>query len=106
MTAFDVFMNLKDNVKAQLVSKSYTQVRSAVIISDIVKDTIKYRISVLYADGSHPFENADLRAELAKALRDKDFKCSLIEIPFGRPVKQTKSENERKDKNKNSGTEK
>jgi len=91
MTAFEVFGAYKDNVKVQLESRTYTQVRSAVIIEDIVADVLKYRIKTIHADASHPFENADLRAEINKATfvaSEKDqFRCTLVEVPFGRPCR-------------------
>jgi hypothetical protein len=105
MTAWDVEMAHKDQVKVQLEMRIYTQVRSEFIIRDIVEDVLKYRIRIIHADGSHPFENADLRAALGKALTDKDFRCTLVEVPFGRPVEQ-KTADGKKDKSKNLGTEK
>lgn len=106
MTAWDLFMAHKDNIKAQLESRTWSNVRSSVIIEDIVADVLKYRVRTIHADASHPFENADLRAALNKATRDLDFRCSLIEVPFGRPVLAVKSDREKKDKTRNLGTEK
>jgi hypothetical protein len=108
-TAWDVEMAHKDGVLVQLEMGIYTQVRSGVIIRDIVADVLKYRIRTIHADGSHPFENADLRAEIAKAIRElpekEQFRCALVEVPFGRPVQHVKSDGS-KDKGKRLGTEK
>jgi hypothetical protein len=108
-TAWDVEMAHKDNVLVQLEMGIYTQVRSGVIIRDIVSDVLKYRIRTIHADGSHPFENADLRAEISKAIRElpekEQFRCTLVEIPFGRPVQHTKTDGT-KDRGKRLGTEK
>lgn len=82
MTAWDVEMLHKDRVKVQLESRTWTQVRSEKIIDQIVKDVIKYRISAIRADSSHPFENADLKARLSQELRDGDFRCSVVEVKF------------------------
>lgn len=109
MTAWDVEMAHKDNVLVQLEMGIYTQVRSATIIADIVSDVLKYRIRNIYADGSHPFENADLRAEIGKAIRElpekEQFRCAVTEVPFGRPVEH-KMPDGKKDKSKRLGTEK
>jgi hypothetical protein len=108
-TAWDVEMAHKDGVLVQLEMGIYTQVRSGVIIKDIVSDVLKYRIRTIHADGSHPFENADLRAEINKAIRElpekEQFRCTLVEVPFGRPVQHVKTDG-KKDKGKRTGTEK
>jgi hypothetical protein len=105
MTAWDVEMAHKDQIKVQVEMRIYTQVRSEFIIKDVVADVLKYRMRVIHADGSHPFENADLRAALARACADKDFRCTLVEIPFGRPV-EAKDTAGNREKNKEQGTEK
>jgi hypothetical protein len=86
MTSWTAFMAAKDLAKAQLESRTYTQVRSAVIIENIVADVLKYRITTIHSDGSHPFENADLQAAIGKALAGEDFRCTVVPVPFGRPV--------------------
>lgn len=105
MTAWDVEMAHKDNIKVQLEMRIYTQVRSGVIIEDIAADVVKYRIKTIHADGSHPFENADLRAALAKACAANNFRCTLVEIPFGRPMESVDTAGKR-EKTKGQGTEK
>lgn len=109
MTVFDVEMAHRDNVKVELECRIYTQVLSATIIEDIVQDVIRYRIRTIHADGSHPFDNAALRMELGKALANlpekERFRCSLVEVPFGRPV-EAKDTDGKKDKNRRQGTEK
>lgn len=109
MTVWDVEMAHKDNVKVELECRIYTQVRSGPIIEDIVRDVLRYRIRTIHADGSHPFENADLRAAINKTLRElpdhEQFRCSLVEVPFGRPV-ELKTTDGKKDRNRRQGTEK
>jgi hypothetical protein len=108
-TSWSALMAHRDQAKVQLENRLYTQVRSAVIIEDIVSDVIRYRMRIIHADGSHPFENTDLRAAINKALAalpDREqFRCTLVEIPFGRPVMQ-KATDGSKEKNKRLGTEK
>ena len=112
MTAWDLFMAHKDNIKVQLESRTWSQVRSHVIIEDIIADVLKYRIGTIHADASHPFENADLRAAIAKAIRElpveQQFRCSLVEVPFGRPVQIAEKDKTKQDReiNKKQGTEK
>jgi hypothetical protein len=88
-TSWVAMMAYKDNVKVQLENRLWTQVRSGVIISDIVQDVLKYRITTIHADASHQFENTDLRAEIKKAIsalpEAEQFRCAVIEVPFGRP---------------------
>jgi hypothetical protein len=116
MTAWTAFMDYRDLIKVQLVNRNWSQVRSHVIIADIVEDVLAYRITIIHADASHPFENADLRAAVKKAideLPEKDqFRCSVIEVPFGRPVmvavkdKAPDQGHQKKEISKNQGTEK
>jgi len=112
MTAWDLFMAHKDNVKVQLESRSWSQVRSGIIIADIVEDVLKYRVATIHADASHPFENADLRAAIKKAIDalpdHEKFRCSLIEVPFGRPVQIAEKDGKdaKREVNKKQGTEK
>jgi hypothetical protein len=109
MTVWDVEMAHRDNIKVELECRTYTQVRSGVIIEDIVRDVLRYRMRAIHADGSHPFENADLRAAINKALNalpeHEQFRCTLFEVPFGRPV-ELKTTDGKKDKNRRLGTEK
>ena len=117
-TSWVAMMAHKDNVKVQLENRLWTQVRSHIIIADIVSDVLAYRISVIHADASHPFENADLRAAVKKAIEElpqsQQFRCSVVEVPFGRPVQvAAKDKNvapsgttQRKEISKNLGTEK
>lgn len=109
MTAWNVLGLHKDQVKVRLESRSFTQVRSYIIIEDVVADILKYRIATVYPDASHPFENADLRAAVSKAIRElpesEQFRCTVTEVPFGRPV-QAKTTDGKKDPSKRLGTEK
>lgn len=109
MTAWNVFGLHRDQVKARLESRSYTQVRSHVIIEDVVADVLAYRIPQVFVDASHPFENADLRAAVGSALRElpekERFRCIVVEVPFGRPVEYVRPDGT-KDKGRRLGTEK
>src|SRR4051794_35443831 len=112
MTVWDVEMAAADNVLVELVARHYTQVRSSVIIEDVVADVLRYRIRTIHVDASHPFENADLRAAVAKALNAlpaaSQFRCAVVEVPFGRPIQiaeRDKTDRPR-DVNHKQGTEK
>lgn len=83
MTAWTPWMAWKDGVKVQLEERTWSQVRSKIIIKQIVKDVLKYKIRWIYADSSHPFENADLKRALAVALRKSEFSCTVVEVKFG-----------------------
>ncbi len=113
MTSWTPMMAYKDDVKVELRGRQWSQVRSHVIIEDIVEDVLAYRISVIHADASHPFENADLRAAIKKAIdalpEAQQFRCTLVEVPFGRPVQIAANDNKQDKKreiSKNLGTEK
>lgn len=113
MTAWTALGAHKDQVKAQLASRQWSQVRSSVIIEDIVSDVLEYRIGVIHADASHPFENADLRAAINRAISEvsahEQFRCIVVEVPFGRPVQvaeRDKNRTKKRDVKKNLGTEK
>jgi hypothetical protein len=111
-TSWVAIMNYKDDIKVQLRNRLWTQVRSHVIIEDIVEDVLTYRISTIHADASHPFENADLRAAIKKALAAlpdaEQFRCSVVEVPFGRPIQvaETTGTDKKRDIKKKLGTEK
>jgi hypothetical protein len=83
-----------------------------VINEDWVSDEIKYRIRTIHVDASHPFENADLRAAVSKALGalppEKQFRCAVIEVPFGRPIQIAEKDgtDKKRDVNRKQGTEK
>jgi hypothetical protein len=112
MTVWDVEMAHKDNILVELEARHYTQVRSSVIIEDVVADVLKYRIRTIHVDASHPFENADLRAAVSKALNalppEKQFRCSVVEVPFGRPIQIAEKDgtDKKRDVNRKQGTEK
>jgi hypothetical protein len=111
-TSWVVGMAHKDRVIVQLENRIYTEVRSGPIIEDIVKDVLKYRIRKIHADHSHQFENKDLRAAINEAIAElspeQQFRCTLIEVPFGRPYQVAKKEKTggKKQINKHLGTEK
>lgn len=84
MTAWVEMMNYKDGVKVAIDNTTYTQVRSEVIIKNVVAQVIEKKIRFIYADASHPFENKDLQFALDKALRRAAFRCVVLEIPFVR----------------------
>lgn len=112
MTSWVVGMAHKDNVVAQLQNRNWSQVRSKIIIEDIVEDVLSYRISVIHADASHAFENEDLRAAIKEAIsalpEEEQFRCTVVEVPFGRPLQIAENEgtNQKKDIKKKLGTEK
>ena len=112
MTAWTGLMAYKDDIKVQIASRQWSQVRSHVIISDIVEDVLAYRMPVIHADASHPFENADLRAAIKKAIdalpEAEQFRCIVVEVPFGRPVQVAAKEEKgvQREVSKNLGNEK
>lgn len=83
MTAWEVYGAMRDQKKSNLESKTWTQVQSATIIKAIVADVEKFKIKVIHADGSHPFENKDLKVALAKSSSKTNHRCVLIEVSFG-----------------------
>lgn len=118
MTSWVAGMKYKDDIVVQLEQRNWSQVRSGVIIGDIVKDVLAYRIRKIHADASHAFENKDLRIAIRKAINllpaHERFGCTVVEIPFGRPVqvaenndkKQADGKAKKKDVLHNLGTEK
>ena len=112
MTVVDVEMAHRDNVLVELENRIYTQVLSETICEDVAELTIKYRVSVWHVDASHPFENAALRSAITKAIAQlpahEQFRCSVVEVPFGRPVQiaETDATGKTRDINKKLGTEK
>jgi hypothetical protein len=112
MTAWVAGMAYKDGIVVQLQNRNWSQVRSGVIIEDIVEDVLAFRISVIHADASHPFENADLRAAIKAAIdnlpEQHRFRCSVVEVPFGRPIQIAENDGTSKKRNikKKLGTEK
>jgi hypothetical protein len=118
MSSWSVGMQYKDNIVPILAQQNWSQVRSGTIIKDIVKDVLKYRIPKIYADASHPFNNADLRIAIRKAIIalpvSHRFACKVVEVPFGRPMqvaenagkKEASGESKKKDQQKLLGNEK
>lgn len=84
MTSWVQMMSHKDAVKVQVGAKNWSQVRSELIIEEIVQDVLDHRITVIYADSAGKFENAALKVALNKALRGKDFRCAVIEVVFSK----------------------
>lgn len=84
MTAWNELMNHKDGQKVNLGERHWTQVRSELIIRDIIKDVIAHKIRFIYADGSHPFENEDLKRALKenKTLQAMNHRCTLVPVAF------------------------
>lgn len=81
-TAWNVGMRWHDNKVVVMNSKEWTMVKDEKIIADIVKDVIKLRVKVIYADASHPFQNHSLRVKLKEELLNHDFSCSVVETHF------------------------
>lgn len=84
MTAWVELMDHIDGVKVNRHTKTYTQTPLSVIIEDIVKRVIEYRIRFIYADSAGKFENDQLQSALTKALARSDFKCQVIEVVFSK----------------------
>lgn len=80
MTSVTDLMKWKDDVKILVDSKNYTQVRSGIIIADIVKMVRKGGHKFIYADSAGKFENADLQNALNKA----NLGCKVIEVVFSK----------------------
>jgi hypothetical protein len=112
MTVVDVEMDYKDNIKVNLECKIYTQVYSDIICEDVAELTVRYRIPVWHVDASHPFENAALRRAIAARIRQlpehEQFRCAVVEVPFGRPVQaaQVEKTGGKRELSRNLGTEK
>lgn len=112
MTVVDVEMAYKDNILVEIHNQIYTQVLSEVICEDVAEVTVKYRVRAWHVDASHPFENAALRkaiaARLARLPEKDQFRCSVIEVPFGRPIQaaELKGTDKKRDIDKKQGTEK
>lgn len=82
MTAFVTYMAWKNGIKVNLEAKTWTQTRSEAIIAHVVETVDKYKIPVIYADSSHPFENKDLQNALNKHFNGTKHRCAVIEVPF------------------------
>ena len=80
MSAWEVFMRHKDDVKVRLESKDWSRVRSSIIIAEIVEDVRKYNIGIINADSSHHFENLDLQT----AIDNAGLSCTVVEKVFGK----------------------
>jgi hypothetical protein len=110
MTVWDVEMAHRDNIKVQLEARHWTQVLSDVICAEIADDVVKYRIRTIHADASHPFENGALRKAIAERIAQlpekEQFRCTVVEVPFGRPVQIAEQDGQKREINKRLGTEK
>lgn len=80
MTSVTDLMNWKDSVKILIENKNYSQVRSGIIIADIVEMVRKGGHRFIYADSAGKFENVDLQNALSKA----ELRCKVIEVVFGK----------------------
>ena len=80
MTAVVDFMRYKNDQVVELVSQNYEQVRSEIIIRDVVEMVEARGHQFIYADSAGKFENADLQNELDK----KKLKCEVIEVVFSK----------------------
>jgi hypothetical protein len=78
MTAVVELMSHQDGVKVQIDNKNYTQVRSEVIIDDVVKMATAHKWAYCYCDSAGKFENAALQFALKKA----GLKTKVIEVVF------------------------
>lgn len=88
MTAMAVGMKHKDDVKAIQEIKTYSHVKSSIIIEDAVAATVKYKISMWYCDSEAKFENEDLRHALAEyvdpSTGEQGLQCDVVEVVFGK----------------------
>jgi hypothetical protein len=113
MTVVDVEMAHKDRILVQLECNIYTQVLSDVICEDVAELTVKYHVRVWHVDASHPFENGALRKAIAARIQQlpekEQFRSSVVEVPFGRPVQIAEKDGKtdaKREINKKQGTEK
>jgi hypothetical protein len=74
----DVFKHA-DDVKVLVDNKNYVQVRSEIIIEDVVAKVKKGGHKVIYADSAGKFENVALQYALTKAR----LSCMVVEVNFG-----------------------
>lgn len=87
MTSVVELMGHSDRKKVMTYQENYQQVRSDVIIEDTVEQIVRHRVRFVYADSSHPFENAELQQAINKKLRtlgkNERFSCKVIPVNFG-----------------------
>ena len=84
MTAFNAGYKLPNGRVRLFYCKDYTQWRSEALVTHITDKIFEYRIGKIYTDSSHPFLNADLKAEIAKrmAVCSMPFPCQVVDTPF------------------------
>ena len=84
MTAFNAGYKLPTGKVRLFYCKDYTQWRSEALITHIVDRIFEFRIQKIYTDSSHPFLNADLKAEINKRMQTcpMPFSCQVIDTPF------------------------
>lgn len=84
MTSVVALMEHLDGVKVKLENENYTQVRSDIIIEDVVDFVAKYKVRYIYADSAGKFENEALQLALDKALMSGKIKdrCYVVEVVF------------------------
>lgn len=78
MTSTVELMSHANAVKVQIYNKNYIQVRSEIIIKDLVARAKLHNWSHIYADSAGKFENAELQHALKKA----GLKTKVIEVVF------------------------
>lgn len=78
MSAWEVFMRHRDDVKVCLESRDWTKVRSSLIIDRIIQDVKDYGIGRINADSSHHFENLDLQTRI----NEEGLSCEVVEVKF------------------------
>lgn len=83
MTAMVGMHKAKDDVKVKHFQRTYTAVRSSIIIEDAIECIKKYGWKAIYCDSAGKFENADLRAAIAQEFNGTSIRCIVIEVNFG-----------------------
>jgi len=78
MTSVVELMSHTDGVKVQIDNKNYSQVRSEIIIKDVVAMAKAHNWSHVYCDSAGKFENADLQ----HALKLARLKTKVVEVIF------------------------
>jgi hypothetical protein len=113
MTVWDVEMAHKDNVLVELECKTFTETLADEICDEVSDDVLKYRINTIHVDASHPFENAALRKAIQAKMNalkpEEQFRCSVVEVPFGRPFQtadKDKNPDKKRELSKHLGSEK
>ena len=80
MTAVTELQRNKDSVVSLLSNTNYSQIRSEVIIDEVVEIIRQHAVRMVYADSAGKFENTALRYAIMKAR----LRCSVVEVVFSK----------------------